>query len=199
MKRNNIKGQRAFTLIEMLVVIAIIGTLAGLVLHLGPGIHDAQRRKTVQAQMEQLTLLIEHYKEVKGFYPPGNNAPENAFLNTLYYELTGTNPPVGVDLAAFRVGGILNEKSASGYKDFFSNIKETQFYESSEHRGARFLGIRTKPPADGPAGFNNFCPWYYRPAQEGDATIHNPKGFDLWMRVELNRGPTIIGNWKDRE
>jgi prepilin-type N-terminal cleavage/methylation domain-containing protein len=197
MKLNN--KQNAFTLIEMLVVIAIIGILAGLVLYLGPTVHDSQKRKTVQAQMVQLDMIIEQYKAVKGYYPPTNPAAtqDNAYLNTLYYELTGQALPSSVNPSVFGVGGIVNVSgNSTDWKNFFPDIKDNQWRELTG--GARILGIRMKAPAG--STFADFCPWFYRPAPEGkDPTIHNSKGFDLWMTVELSKGPTLIGNWKDRE
>lgn len=68
--RHNIR--RAFTLVEMLVVIAIIGVLAALVL---TGVGVAVKRRDVsrvEAELRKLELLINTYKDKWGSYPPDN-------------------------------------------------------------------------------------------------------------------------------
>jgi len=85
---------RAFTLIEMLVVIAVIAILASLIFPVAAGVQRARIRRAAQAQMEQVATAIEEYHTKKGFYPPDNGIPNpsgfNYGLNQLYYELVGT-------------------------------------------------------------------------------------------------------------
>ncbi len=52
----------AFTLIELLTVISIIGLLAGLVIGLAPGVQKSMRVKRVQAELNQLVTALEDYK-----------------------------------------------------------------------------------------------------------------------------------------
>lgn len=103
------RSSRAFTLVEVLVVIAIIGVLAGLIVNLAPGAIRKKRDAVVEAQKQALTTMIESYKEKFGSYPPGNGyMPVQGYLNpggtinksydayartnTLLYELTGATP-----------------------------------------------------------------------------------------------------------
>jgi prepilin-type N-terminal cleavage/methylation domain-containing protein len=134
----------AFTLIEMLAVIAIIGVLAGLIF---PVIGAVKRRQYInhtQAEMAQLETAIDRYKAAYGFYPPDNQQnPANPKVNQLYYELTGTTnitsdpnkPPVyqslndssvpnltggapGSDVTvAFGVSGFMNCSKPGGGED----------------------------------------------------------------------------------
>jgi prepilin-type N-terminal cleavage/methylation domain-containing protein len=91
-----IRGRRpaGFTLIEMLVVIAIIGVLASLLFPVGAAVKNAQIRKSAVTQMEQIQTAITEYKSKLGYYPPDNPVPlgatTNYALNQLYYELVGT-------------------------------------------------------------------------------------------------------------
>ena len=67
----------AFTLIELLTVIAIIGLLAALLFPVLKGIKRQQYIRNATAEMEQMETAIERYKAAYGFYPPDNqlNSP----------------------------------------------------------------------------------------------------------------------------
>jgi prepilin-type N-terminal cleavage/methylation domain-containing protein len=61
---------KGFTLVEMLVVIVIIGILAGMTAAvLGPA-RAAARRAVVTAELKQLDMALENYKSEYGEYPP---------------------------------------------------------------------------------------------------------------------------------
>jgi prepilin-type N-terminal cleavage/methylation domain-containing protein len=89
-----VAGSAAFTLIEMLVVIGIIGLLAALIVG---GTHYASsksKESNVRAELHQLIAAIEAYHARFNQYPPDNvvsRAPliVNPVTNSLYYELTG--------------------------------------------------------------------------------------------------------------
>jgi prepilin-type N-terminal cleavage/methylation domain-containing protein len=84
----------AFTLIELLIVIAIISIIAGMIF---PSIRAVNRIKRValaRAEMNQVQSCIEAYKSRLGHYPPDNRSSSRnepvPGLNQLYYELAGT-------------------------------------------------------------------------------------------------------------
>lgn len=105
MKRSTPSGRRegghreAFTLIELLTVIAIISVLAGMVVGLAPVASAKMKEARVRAELAGLVTAIESYKSRFGVYPPDHAYPTNyngqpatavdPILNTLYYELTG--------------------------------------------------------------------------------------------------------------
>lgn len=84
---------RAFTLVEILVVIAIIGILAGLIVSLSGIAAAKMRRAKAEAARDALVTAIQSYKNKKGFYPPDSPASDAntaGVTNQLFYELTGT-------------------------------------------------------------------------------------------------------------
>ena len=60
----------AFTLIELLTVIAIIAVIAALILPVGGAVKRQAFIHNAQAEMAQLETAIERYKAAYGFYPP---------------------------------------------------------------------------------------------------------------------------------
>jgi prepilin-type N-terminal cleavage/methylation domain-containing protein len=113
----------AFTLIEMLVVIAIISILAGLIVTGASMAIGKGKVSRVQAERDALVTAIQSYKKQMGYYPPDN--PNDNRFSSLFYELTGTtnfqkagitflSPYTGEHLTAinitnlFGVGGFMN-------------------------------------------------------------------------------------------
>src|SRR5581483_6109223 len=88
------KIENAFTLVELLIVIAIIGILVGFTIPVLKSVKRTQYISHATAELKQLEAAIESYKASHGFYPPGNGvAPgylPGALTNQLYYELEGT-------------------------------------------------------------------------------------------------------------
>jgi type II secretory pathway pseudopilin PulG len=65
-------GRRAaaFTLVELLLVIAILVALASMVVVAAGSIFGSTKERATRAQLERLTLLIEEYRSRAGQYPP---------------------------------------------------------------------------------------------------------------------------------
>ncbi|HLA83342.1 MAG TPA: prepilin-type N-terminal cleavage/methylation domain-containing protein [Thermoguttaceae bacterium] len=97
--------RRAFTLVELLVVIVILGILAGLITAAAIPAVRAARRTTILGEITQLNMALERYKQEHGEYPPdfcginvqdvnGNYPAREAILRHLrkafrHYRLTG--------------------------------------------------------------------------------------------------------------
>ena len=61
---------QGFTLVELLVVVAIIGALVGLLLPAVQSAREAARRTQCQVNMRQLALAALNHESAKGFFPP---------------------------------------------------------------------------------------------------------------------------------
>jgi prepilin-type N-terminal cleavage/methylation domain-containing protein len=90
-----IPAPAGFTLVELLIVIAIIATLAALLMPVfhSVTIHSVLQR--AQSERAQIETAIQNYYSDRGFYPPGNTNATPTYLvpaltNQLYYELEGT-------------------------------------------------------------------------------------------------------------
>jgi general secretion pathway protein G len=94
MKRNNRKG---FTLIEIMVVIIILGLLAGLVLPKFLGQEEKAKVEVAKTQMRSLESALDAFKLDNGFYPATEQGLE-ALIKM---------PEIGRIPAKWREGGYL--------------------------------------------------------------------------------------------
>ena len=187
----------------MLVVIGVIGILAGLILYLAAGATEDSQRKAAQALIEKVQLAIEGYKDEKGFYPPGNQSnPFDPSRPPLYYELVGTRANnddrvtldgehtinVGDINPNFGMVGFLNSQDqgeTTQPKNFLPDLNSSNI-GSPEGSNVRFIVF----PRAGPNG--EFNPVHY---DASSPDRHNPQSFDLWVDLKIGGKTVTVGNW----
>jgi prepilin-type N-terminal cleavage/methylation domain-containing protein len=216
----------AFTLIELLTVIAIIGLLAGLIIG-GAGLAKVKGAEArIRGELERLVTAIEDFKAKYGFYPPDNVASRTPFIivnpvtNQLYYELTGTiysreanefqtargreTIPVALIKQFFGTDGFVNSVKSSGnpvqdakqVKDFLGTLKPDQKQAVNPAGNALVLVV----PSPWPRGRTDH-PVPDKPALNpwryvSTNPTNNPGSFDLWAEYVLGGQVKIISNWR---
>jgi prepilin-type N-terminal cleavage/methylation domain-containing protein len=73
--------RNAFSFIELLVVITIIGILVALLLPAVQAAREAARRSSCQRNLSQLILAVHSYKNLHGVSPPGTIEPQGPIRN----------------------------------------------------------------------------------------------------------------------
>lgn len=67
--------RRGVTLIEIMVVVAILAILLGIVIYISGNISDSAKIDQTKQIMETLTSTIEAYRDATGYWPPTNTDP----------------------------------------------------------------------------------------------------------------------------
>lgn len=207
----NARRRDAFTLIEMLVVIAVIGILAAMIIGIFPGVMEKRARSRVRAELMSLTVAIENFKHDQGFYPADNK--NSTAGSPLFYELVGCNldnthfnPVIGTPVLinrvqpSFGVDGFVNTgippiPPNKPSKNYLPDLKDDQ-HGTLTNAAPTPVEVLLVPYKGIDGDFN---PWRYTIS----TNIHNPGSFDLWAEIDLgkrdNSGqkiPIIIGNWR---
>lgn len=69
--RTNVMRRSAVTLVEVLVVVAIIGVAVGITIPAVTAARESTRRASCTQRMGQLVLAVQNYHAANGTYPPG--------------------------------------------------------------------------------------------------------------------------------
>lgn len=215
MKLSFAKRIRAFTLLELLIVIAIMVVVAGLVVGLAGVAGEKQKLSRARAEGDRIAMMIETYRLKLGVYPPRNPDPTKAERNSLVYELAGAvrlpvDPPAyetpwgtvtAADLMAeFGVSGIINSSDdRTEVKRILKGLKPDQYVETGNRMKRLVI-----PIDDANGSRPNF--WQYLSPTNATDTVtnkmRNPESFDLWVAMKIGRiagADKIVtnGNWKD--
>lgn len=75
-------GEAGFTLVELLVVVAIIGVLIALLIPAIQAVREASNRMTCLNNMRQLGLATHQYHDIHGTFQPGSLVPNK--INIIY-------------------------------------------------------------------------------------------------------------------
>jgi prepilin-type N-terminal cleavage/methylation domain-containing protein len=203
----------AFTLVELLVVMAVIAVLAALIFPAAGALKKLAAIKKARTELKQAELAIETYKGSFNHYPPDN--PGNPELNQLYYELVGTTNTGGTTYltdsgrviaspAAFfgpNVSGFVNVSRGSGdeaqnSKNFVPGLKPSQYQEVDVGgKTGIVLGISSKGPLM-LSDVNGISINPLRYVSTGPS--NNSTTYDLWVDIIVGGKTNRISNWSER-
>ena len=218
-RKLEIRNVRAFTLIELLLVISIIGVIAGFTLVVLKPVKAAQYKKVATAEMTHLETALENYKAKYGAYPPGNgNAGytppvSGSMLNQLYYELSGTTVNganfVTVDgsasiavasvATAYGVGGFVNctkggAEDGTVAQNFLPGLNVKEIMSSVTNNGVATTILVTSVGGPDNAYQPLLAPGI-NPFRYVYPGVNNPGGYDLWVQLVINGQTNLICNW----
>ena len=210
------KGTLAFTLVEMMVVIAIVGILAGLLMSAFPQIIKKANVAKVQAAFKQLDVAIADYHATLNSYPLDN--PTNRQVSPLYYELQGSSWNAASN-SYDMVGERILEADVRKYfgQDGLRNVTQAPNDPASPKAKSFLVGVNTAsyivvsnalnvdikafqvPVKDYPSnmiatmegGQANL--WYYR---SGTNAVFNKGKYDLWAEFESGGTRYRVSNWE---
>lgn len=85
-KYTHLRGKRVvgFTLIELMVVVAVIGIIAGIVLAAAGGVQKKAARDQAKAEIKMICVALENFKAANGAYPTN----QGNFSTNFYTSLT---------------------------------------------------------------------------------------------------------------
>ena len=102
-------SKRGFTLVEILLVVAIIGMLVTLVGVAVPRYLEGARKDAARAQIKSLGMACEAYNMQKGHYPAtldaakefmqGNVIPQDPWKGEYQYSVTTSHPGYGYEIS----------------------------------------------------------------------------------------------------
>lgn len=211
---------KAFTLVELMVVVAIVAIVASLAFTVGRSALEKRAKAGVVAQLASLETMIKDYHSKYNSFPPDN--PTNTQVNALYYELMGatydhtTTPPrYTVEELSLPETKVLqyfgreglqnvsqladqNNSQAPKHKRYFDSLSADRYRAVSNVDGLDLRLLRV-PVKD----FDSFMVnaldgttmnvWHYRSTNP----TNNQASFDLWATFEVGDSRFRVSNWEN--
>ena len=202
-ERRTIATASAFTIIELIVVIAIILVLAGLILATSSYVHNKGARSRAEAEIAAMSAALENYKADNGVYPRGPATPTTIGSVTIPANVT--------DNLDAKTMGNPNRTTNPTYGETSLYLYTLLSGDSTGNRNATGKGyMQFKPSMLLPAGgtgtviaisdpFGNSY-GYSTANQSNPSNGYNPT-FDLWSTagaVDTSNSPSStawIKNW----
>ena len=156
--RNGWRSRAAFTLVELLVVMAIIGILIALLLPAVQAAREASRRSSCTNNLKQLGLAMHGYHDALGSFPPGyiyvaRDVEEWGWAVFLfpYLEQSSRHEILNVNDGRL-TDAIRNAQLRPGLQDRISILR------CPSDGGGRLLPLTSRRFDDGAAGIGGFEP-----------------------------------------
>ncbi len=167
------KNGKGFTLIELMVVIAIIGTLIGLLLPAVGKVRDSARMTQCKSNMRQIGIAMQAYSEdFEGNLPYCRGPPANASTPKINDANYATQGAVGI--------GLLYPEYTDNLKIFFCP-NATVYTENSPTTGKQNWGIG-----------NVASSYYYRAGTPNQTDLSDPSTIDSSSAYRADKIKTWI-------
>jgi general secretion pathway protein G len=173
---------RAFTIIELLVVISIIIILAGLILSTVGYVQKKGARSRAETEIAAISAALENYKADNGIYPRDTTNSTTENLNAR----TSGNPTTYQTASLFLYDSLFgsltsgSRTAASGTKSYFV-FKPNMLNPSDQAQNVQYV----RDPFGNSYGYSTAY-------QKNSATGYNPT-FDLWSTAGLTANPPATG------
>jgi prepilin-type N-terminal cleavage/methylation domain-containing protein len=169
-----------FTIVEILVVMAIILVLAGLVLATSSYVHNKGARSRAEAEIAAMSAALENYKADNGVYPVDISVDAKAKSNPADYQTAS--------LTLYRAisGDADNDSGRSAEARSYMAFKPNQLGPADQSQPVTFI----KDPFGNSYGYSTIY-------QTDPAKGYNPT-FDLWSTSGSASDPGKAGwikNW----
>jgi len=175
--------RRGFTIVEVLVVMAIILVLAGLILATSSYVHNKGARSRAEAEIAAMSAAVENYKADNGVYPTDNSVDAKTSLNPSAYS--------AASLALYKTlsGDTDNDANRSAEKTSYFAFKPNQLYPPPlDSNGQPQKVDYIKDPFGYSYGYSTIY-------QSDPAKGYNPT-FDLWSTAgSTTSAAGWIKNW----
>src|SRR6476660_7798757 len=127
-----------FTILELLIVIAIIAILAGLILSTAGYIQKKGASSRAETEIAALTVALENYKADNGYYPHGTNVSGTTPPSSNTFLLTSLMPTNGKVYFEFNRS---MTNAASNVVDPFGENYGYQYPGDPNRSGANFFDL----------------------------------------------------------
>jgi type II secretory pathway pseudopilin PulG len=179
----------AFTIMELLVVMAVIPVLAGLILATSGYIQTRSKRSRAEAEIAALTVALENYKADNGSYPiDATNGTTNALdARTMVNPAAVQYTAASIFLYKELSGDPIGNRAQTG-KSYFL-FKPTMLLPKDQAQAVTAIadpfgnsyGYSTANQANPSKGYNpTFDLW--STAGNGSGAIPNPSPQDQWVK-----------------
>jgi type II secretory pathway pseudopilin PulG len=189
-RHSSFRAKRAFTMVELLVVVGIIITLAGLILATTGYVQKKGARSRAETEIAALSAALENYKADNGIYP--RDASTTDTLNARTDGSTASAyKAASLYLYNALFGAVAGSRTpASGAKSYFS-FRPNMLSPADQTQNVQYI----QDPFGNSYGYSTIQ------AATGDSTKGYNPTYDLWSTNGLTTNPppsgpdTITSQW----